>query len=231
MAEWVALAVFLAASSAVAVLLYLSFRKRDSAPLPRMNHDREAAFAQAAATASADWKRRIEEVKLAHDDTMRIMLQKARKAQTLVNDSGVGDAACELLLIVHRWHRDWERRRRQGGILPARLVLPEGLGDILIGDDGSWISWSVNRVPYRLDYDKRPGCVSFLAGAGQVLCLDVLGDPNMGNLRPGDVAVFRAGDWMTKLCEFVGHLRVADLNSLHADEFRFYGQKADRIAL
>jgi len=146
-----------------------------------------------------------------------------------VDNSGVADASCELFMIVRRWHRDWIRRERRGAILPERLQLPEEIVDLQIDDDANWISWTAHSARFRLGFDKGLGRFSLAVNSHVALVFDAVGDPKIGSLKASDVVSFRAGNWMAVLNETIGEIRIADLKSLHAEEFDMFGEKMQRI--
>ncbi len=113
MQEWIWIAAIAAASAVAAVFIFIAYSKRNStaATIVRSN-DREENYANRAASASLESKRRMEQMQREHYSAMQSMQKRTRRAQELVESSGVSDSACELFLIARRWHRDWLRRER-----------------------------------------------------------------------------------------------------------------------
>jgi hypothetical protein len=107
--------------------------------------------------------------------------------------------------------------------------LPESLEQLVIDQEGAWLNWMDEGAYFRLEFDKSLGRFTIFVENHNVLCFDASGDPNMGYLKPGDVVSFRAGDWMMRLNDAVGEIRIADLKALHADEFDISGQKMEKI--
>lgn len=229
MLEWIAIGVVVVAAL-VAGALYALRRNNDGSPETLVqSNEREENYAQRAASAALESKRRMEEMQREHDRAMHSMQKRTRRAQELVENSGISEAACELFLIARRWHRDWLRRERNGTIAPERLILPPHLQQLVIDQEGAWINWTDDGAHFRIEYDKSLGRFTIFVEDHNVLCFDASGDPNLGHLKAGDVVSFRAGDWMTRLNDAVGEVRIADLKALHADEFDISGQKMERI--
>ncbi|MEE8439088.1 MAG: hypothetical protein V3S07_05825 [Micropepsaceae bacterium] len=230
MQEWIWIAAIAAACAAAAVFIFIAYSKRNStaATIVRSN-DREENYANRAASASLESKRRMEQMQREHYSAMQSMQKRSRRAQELVESSGVSDSACELFLIARRWHRDWLRREREGTIAPERLVLPENLEQLVIDQDGAWLNWVDDGAHFRLELDKRLNRFTLFVEDHNVLCFDASGDAKLGHLKARDVVSFRAGDWMMRLNDAVGEIRIADLKALHADEFDVFGQKMENI--
>ncbi len=229
MLEWMWIVAVCAVALAAASIFILS-RKKDNSPaaLVRSN-DHDENYAQRAASAALESKRRMEQMQREHDSAMQTMQKRTRRAQELVDSSGISDASCELFLIARRWHRDWLRRERNGTITPERLVLPESLQQLVIDQEGAWLNWVDDGAHFRLEFDKSLGRFTIFVEDHNVLCFDASGDPNIGHLMAGDVVSFRAGDWMMRLIDAVGEIRIADLKALHADESDVFGQKMEKI--
>ena len=229
MLEWIGIGLVVVAAL-VAASIFVLKRRNDSSPeaLVRSNeHDEN--YAQRAASAALESKRRMEEMQREHDRAMHAMQKRTRRAQELVDNAGIAEAACELFLIARRWHRDWLRRERNGTITPVRLVLPPHLQQLVIDQEGAWLNWTDDGAHFRLEFDKSLGRFTIFVEDHNVLCFDASGDPNQGHLKAGDVVSFRAGDWMMRLNDAVGEIRIADLKALHAEEFEISGQKMEKI--
>jgi len=220
----------IAAAALLAALIFVVSRKRNStaATIIRTS-DREENYAKRASSAALESKRRMEQMQRAHENAIQEMQKRTRKAQELVESSGVSHAACELFLIARRWHRDWLRRERDGTITPERLVLPENLEQLIIDQEGAWLNWVDDGARFRLEFDKRLNRFTLFVEDHNVLCFDASGDPKLGHLNAGDVVSFRAGDWMMRLNDAVGEVRIADLKALHAEESDAFGQKMQKI--
>ncbi len=229
MLEWIGIGVVVAAAL-VAGAMYAYNRKKDSNPEALVqSNEQEENYAQRAASAALESKRRMEEMQREHDRAMHSMQKRTRRAQELVDNSGIAEAACELFLIVRRWHRDWLRRERSGTITPERLILPPHLHQLVIDQEGAWLNWTDDGAHFRIEFDKSLGRFTIFVEDHNVLCFDASGDPNLGHLKAGDVVSFRAGDWMMRLNDAVGEIRIADLKALHAEEFDISGEKMERI--
>ncbi len=230
MQEWFLIAAIAAAVATAAVFIFLVVSKRNSTAVTIVrSNDREEHYANRAASASLESKRRMEQMQREHDSAMQTMHKRTRRAQELVESSGVSDSASELFLIARRWHRDWLRREREGTIAPERLVLPENLEQLVIDQDGAWLNWVDDGAHFRLELDKRLNRFTLFVEDHNVLCFDASGDAKLGHLKAGDVVSFRAGDWMMRLNDAVGEIRIADLKALHADEFDVFGHKMENI--
>jgi hypothetical protein len=212
----------------VLLLMRPKKQKRQMGPVAR-HGDRDDGYAEAAASASTSWKRKLEEVQRDHEGAMQSMQHKARRAQELVSSSGVADAVCELFLMARRWHKDWLRRERRGSIVPPQLTLPPEFSEFSIDESGNGMNWTERRVRFRLDYDKGYNRLKLSVNGSEVLCFDCVGDPGIGNLRPGDVRAFQAGSWMTQVNETAGEIRIADLKTLHAQEFDVSDRRAGNL--
>jgi hypothetical protein len=229
MQTWIWIATLGAAAMAAAAIFFISRSRNTTATKIVRSNDREENYANRAASASLESKRRMEQMQREHDSAMQEMQKRNRRAQELVEGSGVADAACELFLIARRWHRDWLRREREGTIIPVRLILPENLEQLVIDQDGSWLNWIDDGAHFRIELDKRLNRFTLFVEDHNVLCFDAAGDAKLGNLKARDVVSFRAGDWMMRLNNAVGEVRIADLKTLHSEEFDVFGRKMENI--
>lgn len=229
MQEWIWIAAICAAVLVAAAVFIVSRNNNRTATTIVRSNDREENYAKRAASASLESKRRMEQMQREHDDAMQAMQKRTRRAQELVEGSGVADSACELFLIARRWHRDWLRRERRGTITPERLVLPENLDQFVVDQEGSWLNWVDDGARFRLELDRRLNRFTLFVEDHNVLCFDAAGDPKLGNVKARDVVSFRAGDWMMRLNNAVGEIRIADLKTLHSEEFDIFGQKMENI--
>ena len=108
-------------------------------------------------------------------------------------------------------------------------MLPENLEQLIVDQDGAWLNWVDDGARFRLELDKRLNRFTLFVEDHNVLCFDASGDPKLGHLKAGDVVSFRAGDWMMRLNDAVGEVRIADLKALHSEESDVFGQKMQKI--
>lgn len=215
----------------------------EQSPANRFNADERAA--RRAAEVRDLWARKRKAARDRLLAEMEPIHDRIAKAKELVELSGVGDAACNILKIMRHWPK-WISN--SGGRLrqwtPPLAV--EGLdGGYLRGgeDRGHWVCWVLNGQTCRLELRRRSGSYSIdgdefgelkLSVVGElVLHLDVSRkhDDEHDSWTVFGVSALRSGDWMEALNEFYGRLCVAKDQSVVDFKREFYGGKARNIDL
>lgn len=215
---------------------------REPSPPPPLPVPEEDRLAQEAAEMNAHWDEERRAVERTHYDEMQPIKEKLAKARQLVDKSGVGDAARDILRIMWHWP-SWSKRDDWKMPVPV-----EGLDGGRTprhkhgGREGSWLSWTFDGEQYQLELTINPNYTGDAADIGD-LKLTVGGEPVMHldvSQRLGDeydswgvfgVSAFKAGPWMVRLNDLAGRLRIADRQGLRDHEKLFYGEKAGKIEL
>jgi hypothetical protein len=210
------------------------------APPPPPPSTEEERLVREAADVQDQWEREREAVEQAHDDEMQPIQERIQKARQFVEDSGVGNAACDILRIMWHWP-SWSKGDSwqmpvavtglDGGKTPAQEHSMR---------EGTWLGWTSNDERYRLELSISSafsdlGDLRLWVGEQLVMHLDVV-----QRSRPGaeysswgvtDVSAFKAGPWMLQLNELAGRLRIADGQWKRDHEKQHYGEKAGNIEL
>lgn len=211
-------------------------------PPPPAVQSEEERLAQEAADVQARWDSEREAIEDAHDDEMWSIREKLEKAKQLIEKSGVGDAACDVLRIMWHWpswskRDDWKMPVALDGLDGGKVARNE-----FGGREGTWLGWNWDGEAYRLELTVSPnytsadfdtGDLKLSVGDEPVMHLDVsqrLGD-EYDKWRVFGVSAFKAGPWMAKLNELAGQLRIADRQWFRDHEKSFYGEKAGKIQL
>lgn len=211
-------------------------------PLSEKSRDEEECFAEEAAEMREKWAAEEEVVWSAHHAAMQPDLAKLAKAKRLVAESGVGDAACDILRIIWHWP-SWSKL--DNWTAPLAIENLNGANTAAKPDavrGGKWLAWRWAGSNFRLELevsanhtggDSELGDLRLYVNEVDVLHLDVsqeLGD-NCESWSVFGVSGFRAGRWMTELNEIAGHLRIADSNWSRAQDREFYSKQAENIEL
>ena len=118
-----------------------------SPPSPRVLSEEERLAAQAAEVRER-WEAKLEEVEGAHENEMEPIKDRLEKARHLVDTSGVGTAACDILGMSSQWPAlsqsgDGGPPFTFGPLEQGRTRgIPHG------GHEGEWLGWTMDAVPY-----------------------------------------------------------------------------------
>jgi hypothetical protein len=124
----------------VAGLLYCFLGRKEPTPSPHARlriappdsvpQPAEDRFADEAAAVRDKWDDELQTIDAQHHEGLELMLSKLAKARELINTSGVGDGACDILRIM--WH--WPSWSQNDGWKMPLSVTGLGGGDELLDD-------------------------------------------------------------------------------------------------
>jgi hypothetical protein len=208
--------------------------KRDApavvAPPPPPQSDDER-FAEQAAAVLEKWAATHESIDAHHDAQLEPMRDKVAKARALVNESGVGEAACDILRIMWHWPSWYEGDTRDK--MPLPIAGLEGGGEPSGRDSGKWLAcdWQGSRI--RLQLHTSNSKLSLYVDNVEVMILDVYQQPmwEYDRFAIFGVSGLRAGPWMTQINDLAGQLRIAEAKRRRDYERSLYEDKARNIEL
>jgi hypothetical protein len=194
----------------------------------------DEVFARHAAEAAERLVREREAVERAHRDAMQPIREKLQKARKLINESGVGDAACTTLRVM--WH--WSSWSKRADWSPPLLVENLDGGERPSSKDGrpiKWLEWTLAGTQFRLEHEASQsiGHLRLHVSGEEVLELEVSQKPEDEYDRwvVFGVSAFRAGPWMTQLNEWAGKLRIVDGQFMREYDLQYYKNIASKIEL
>ena len=174
---------------------------------------------------------------------MEPIKDRLEKARHLVDTSGVGAAACDILGMSGQW----PALSQSGDGGPPFTVGPLEQGRTPRhphgGREGEWLGWTMDAMPYRLELTVSPrygsadlselGDLRLWQGDELVMHLDVLQriDREFAPWTVFGVSALQVGPWMPQLNEVAGRLRIADGQGRRDRDKTFYGEKAKNIEL
>jgi hypothetical protein len=167
-------------------------RRRQERPHHSPPISEQERLVQEAAEVRARWDEEREALDRAHYDKLKEKLLTDRR---LMDESGVGDAACDILDIL------WDMPFPLEGL--KRDETPEG--------QGRWIGWTWDGQPFRLELNDRKGDLTLSVGKELVMQLAVNREHVHGvysRWRVSSVQHFQVGSWMVDLNEIAGRLRI-----------------------
>jgi len=214
--------------------------ERHSVPL-RERLPEDERLAREAAKVRNHWDCELRAVEQAYHDSMQPIRDKLARANKLIDESGVAEAAVMILKVMHLWP-SWARRADwrlplaveglDGSDVPAK---DGGLRGLWLAFQWDGTHFRVHRAAHLSDIGEGGyiGNIHVWADDTEVLVLDVSqgeGDEYDRWFWYG-VGAFRAGPWMTKLVDLSGRAIIADREWKQRYVRDFYGQRADRVDL
>lgn len=220
------------------------FRQRGRARQKAPAHDEDDFHADAAAQITRRLEEQAREAAVRHEERMAEVTRTVEKARRLVEQSGIGSAAVDLLSTMWNWpvearSPDWSR---PAGLYELEYRPPEG-GEVLEEGQIKVLTWLWDGSPYRLELSEAKtdaeegapaaGALVLAIDDETVLALDVgKAEPDREDLwTVSDVTALRAGHWMVEFAAFSSRLKMAEEEKRRQLEFERVASLAERIDL
>ncbi len=187
------------------------------------------------------WQQEQLAIAQVHSKKMGAIREHLDRALKLVNSSGAGTSACEILGVIWHWP-SWSRQENWD--MP---LLIEGLEGSTFDEDGSteqgqWLAWKWHEYNHRLELTiradyvgsaSRSGDLRFFVDNELVMHLDVSQRPQAEyyTWKHYGVCALKPGIWMTHINELAGRLTILDGQSRRDYEEKLFGERARNVEL
>jgi len=208
----------------------------------------EGECVRRAANIKARWDQERANIDSAHRKRMTVIQEKLMKARKMLVESGVSESMTDILRVMWHWP-SWSKRDEKNWKIPEGL---EGEITELDGSEGhepaegvkqrKWIEWRWQDTLFKIQLDEFPnytgggspiGSLCLWVNEKKVLGLDVSLESKSGaeynNWVMFGVDSLKVDDWMEKIVDLAGRLRIAEEDWRRRYDEDFYGKKAGNV--